>query len=191
MKDKYSSFSELKSSEVEGAYNIEFRELGTVVSLMAPHAGKIEPGTSEICRNVAGNDFTYYLFEGNKKSANRDLHITSSRFDEPEGLRIARSSQVVVTFHGQQGATQFINVGGLAEPLCKAVIDALNAAGFSASKHSNPSLQGCDENNICNQGISGKGIQLEISRALRDLLNKDAELMNLFSSALRRTLACL
>ena len=188
MADKYVSFAELKASEPEGSYRIEARSSGTVAALIAPHAGKIEPGTSEICRSVASSDLTYYLFEGRKSSNNRELHITSSHFDEPQAIVLAQSAQVVVTFHGQSGEDQFINVGGLAEQLSKAMISALNAVGFSASRHSNPMLQGLDVNNICNLGSSGQGIQLEISRALRDLLIQDNQAMARFSSTVRSVL---
>ena len=188
MADKFPNFAELKASEPESSYHIEVRVKGTAVALIAPHGGKIEPGTSEICRSVAGNDFTYYLFEGRKSSNNRDLHITSSRFDEPQALSIAGAALVVVTFHGQQGVDQFINVGGRAEVLCNAMIESLNSAGFSASRHKNPMLQGRDSNNICNRGSSRQGIQLEISRALREHLKKDRRAMNNFSEAVRSVL---
>jgi phage replication-related protein YjqB (UPF0714/DUF867 family) len=188
MPDKYTSFAELKASEPKGSYHIEVRSTGTEVALIAPHAGKIEPGTSEICRSVASGDLMYYLFEGCKSSNNRDLHITSSRFDEPQGVNVAQSAQVVVTFHGQNGEDHFVNVGGLADQLCESMIDALNVAGFSASRQSDPMLQGRDANNICNRGSSGQGVQLEISRALRDALIKDNHAMVCFSSTVRSVL---
>ena len=188
MPDKYASFVDLSTSEPEGSYHIEMRSTGTAVALIAPHAGKIEPGTSEICRSVAGDDLAYYLFEGCKSSNNRDLHITSSRFDEPQGVGIAQSAQVVVTFHGQIGEDHFVNVGGLAEQLCASMIVLLNAAGFSASRHSNPMLQGRDTNNICNRGSKGQGLQLEISQALRNTLTADDHAMARFSSTVRSAL---
>jgi phage replication-related protein YjqB (UPF0714/DUF867 family) len=188
MPDKYASFLDLSTSEPEGSYRIEMRATGTAVALIAPHAGNIEPGTSEICRSVAGDDLAYYLFEGCKSSNNRDLHITSSRFDEPQGVSIAQSASVVVTFHGQIGEDHFVNVGGLAEQLCTSMIVLLNAAGFSASRHSNPMLQGRDPNNICNRGSKGQGLQLEISRALRSTLTADERAMASFSSTVRSAL---
>lgn len=188
MADKYANFRELESSEPKEAYFIDDRSAGTKVALIAPHAGGIEPGTSEICRSVAGSDLTYYLFEGRKPINNRDLHITSANFDEPRGLVIAQSAQVVVTFHGQQGTEQFVNVGGLAEEHCNAMIQALNNANYPARKHGERRLQGRNENNICNRGQTGQGIQLEISRALRDLLTSDTQLMANFSSTVRSVL---
>ncbi|WP_431037519.1 poly-gamma-glutamate hydrolase family protein [Pseudomonas yamanorum] len=191
MSDKYSSYLDLSISEPEGSYRIEMRSIGTAVALIAPHAGKIELGTSEICRSVAGDEFSYYLFEGHKTSNNRDLHITSSRFDEPRGISIAQSAQLVVTFHGQIGENHFVNVGGLAEKVCDSIIEALNVADFSASRRDNPGLQGRDVNNICNRGAKGQGVQLEISRALRNALIEDDDKMARFSSAIKSVLIAL
>lgn len=188
MPDKYPSFVDLSTSEPENSYRVEIRSTGSAVALIAPHAGKIETGTSEICRSVAGDDLSYYLFEGCKLSNNRDLHLTSSRFDEPQGVGIAESAQVVVTFHGQTGEDHFVNVGGLAEQLCASMIVLLNAAGFSASRHSNPALQGRDKCNICNRGSKGQGLQLEISRGLRDTLTANNHAMTHFSSIIRSAL---
>lgn len=188
MSDKYVTFADLSTSEPDGAYRIVVRPKGSAVALIAPHAGKIELGTSEICRSVAGEDLTYYLFEGCKSSSNRHLHITSSRFDEPQGIDVAQSAQVVVTFHGQNGNKHFVNVGGLADQLCASLICHLKAAGFTASQHNDTSLQGRDKNNICNRGTKGQGLQLEISRGLRDALTTDKNAMARFSSAIRSAL---
>ena len=57
---------------------------------MAPHGGGIEPGTTEIAEAVAGHEHTFYSFSGVKARGNSVLHITSSRFDEPEGIAIAK-----------------------------------------------------------------------------------------------------
>jgi phage replication-related protein YjqB (UPF0714/DUF867 family) len=189
MSDKYANFEQLKASELNGSFRIEVRSLGTGVALIAPHAGKIELGTSEMCKSVASDDITYYLFEGQKTKGNQDLHITSSNFDEPKGMGIAKSAKVVVTFHGQRGTNYFVNVGGLAGSLCKSMIDALNAAGFPASKHSKLKLQGRNPNNICNRGSSGQGIQLEVSCALREFLIHNHHAMARFSSTVRAVLA--
>src|SRR5262245_31952236 len=185
MADKYSSFSQLASSEPEGSYKIEKRQLGSKTALIAPHGGKIEPGTSEICRTVARDDLTYYLFQGCKPNNNSDLHITSSRFDEPQGLEIAQSAAVVVTFHGQSGSEMFVNVGGLAKELGQFAIELLREAGYVATRNSNPRLQGLDQQNICNRGVSRKGLQLEISRGLRERLVAEKQDLFRFASIIR------
>ena len=109
MSDKYSSFSELSANEMPEAYRVVYEKRGTEVALIAPHAGKIEFLTSDICREVAQEDLTYYLFEGCKSKSNHDdLHITSTRFDEPNALAIAEDAEIVVTIHGQAGDTSFV-----------------------------------------------------------------------------------
>ncbi|MCW9028664.1 MAG: poly-gamma-glutamate hydrolase family protein [Kangiella sp.] len=188
MKDKYENFAQLNSSEPRGSYRIEVCQKESSVALIAPHAGKIEPGTSEICRYVAGDDLTYYLFEGLKSRNNQDLHITSSNFDEPQGLHIAQSAQVVVTFHGQAGSKHFVNVGGRAIDLCKNLIKLLVAEGYNARWQDHPALQGLASNNICNRGKRGEGIQLEISRGLRDLLVNDEASIAIFSATIKNAL---
>lgn len=190
MADKYMNFQQLLSSESRVSYRIELRQNGSSIALIAPHAGKIEPGTSEICRYIAGDDFTYYLFEGTKLNNNSDLHITSSRFDEPQGLAIAESARFVVTFHGQSGEGLFVNVGGLASDLCQAVIESLIKAGYYAERQANRSLQGLDKDNICNRGFSNQGVQLEISRGLRTKIISDMSEMNRFGFAIRSALQC-
>jgi len=42
--------------------------------------------TSTIAVAIAANDYCLYRFEGRKRRENRDLHVTSTHFDEPEGL---------------------------------------------------------------------------------------------------------
>jgi phage replication-related protein YjqB (UPF0714/DUF867 family) len=95
---------------------------------------------------------------------------------------------VVVTFHGQNGDEHFVKVGGLAGQLGVSLICHLKAAGFTASQHNDTNLQGRDKNNICNRGTKGQGLQLEISRGLRDALTTDKSAMARFSSAVRSTL---
>ena len=189
MPDKYANFLQLEAAEPVGAYRIEHVSRKTPLALIAPHAGKIEPGTSELCRAIAGGDRTYYLFEGCRPSNNTQLHITSTRFDEPQGLSTAKSARVVVTIHGQAGVDEFINVGGIEAAIGRVIIEGLRAEGYTASRHSKAALQGLDPANICNQGYSGRGIQLEISRGLRDKLVACAVEMERFAATIRASLA--
>lgn len=185
MPDKYGSFAQLDAVEPAGSYRIEHVPRKTLIALIAPHAGMIEPGTSEVCRAIAGSDRSYYVFEGCKPSNNCELHITSTRFDEPQGLSAARSARVVVTIHGQAGADEFVNVGGIAAALGHLIIERLRAEGFTASRHTDKALQGLNPANICNRGESGQGVQLEISRGLRDRLVASGVAMDRFAAAIR------
>ncbi len=73
-KDEYTKFEDLKKNET--LYEICFRERFSGVAVIAPHGGKIEPGTSEIARGIAGNEHTFYTFRGLRKDGNkRYLHI--------------------------------------------------------------------------------------------------------------------
>lgn len=182
--DIYSSYSELSKGEQESAYEVVAVQRHTSVAIIAPHGGGIESGTSEISKAIAADDLSYYLFEGKKPENNRTLHITSTNFDEPKGLEIVQSAQTVVAIHGMTGAEDVVAVGGLDETARDRVIEQLNDAGFRAVVAER--LAGRDKNNICNKGRSGKGVQLEISRSLRDKLTGDHELLKLFADAVRR-----
>lgn len=166
--DKYRDFAHLASFEREDR---DFRVCSThgawPVAVVAPHGGRIEPGTSEIAESLAAADFSLYLFEGLKPRGNRDLHITSSNFDEPRCLALLAACDRVLTVHGDDSDPPVVFVGGLDVPLRDGVAAALASAGFNVDRHANPRLQGRDPMNICNRGRSKAGVQLEISAGFR------------------------
>ncbi len=135
--------------------------------LVAPHGGAIEPGTSEVAVSVAEDWYSYYLFEGMRAHHNQALHITSVNFDEPTWLSLVRSAQIVVTIHGEKSSSEVIYIGGQHAAAIAAVRAALEPAGFQVREHEDVLLSGRDKRNICNKGICGKGVQLELSRGLR------------------------
>jgi len=165
--DKYPTFEALASAEPD-AYTVRVTNIGRSLVVVAPHGGGIEPGTSEVALAIAGDDFTCYLFEGLKPAANRDLHITSSRFDEPQCIELLRAASAAVTVHGEESADEVVFLGGLHTALLTSVRDALETNGFVVREHSNPQLQGRDPRNICNIGRLRAGIQLELSLGLRE-----------------------
>ena len=173
MADKYNSFNELSRNETSGvAFSISVRRARGSFAIVAPHGGGIEPGTSEIADAIAAKEFSYYAFEGLKiGSGNADLHITSTRFDEPMCLAVIGNSNVVLTIHGEEseaeGGAVAVFLGGLDDKLGTRVGTALEAKGFDVRRHPDPQLQGREPKNVCNRGTSGKGVQLELSRALR------------------------
>jgi phage replication-related protein YjqB (UPF0714/DUF867 family) len=138
--------------------------------VVAPHGGGIEPGTSEIAVAIAGEEVSYYAFEGLKSAGNSDLHITSTRFDEPMCLTLIAGSDVILTIHGEKSEEDGggVFVGGLDKTLGRRIGGELRAKGFVVGKHPDPELQGIEPNNLCNRGKSGKGVQLEISRSVRE-----------------------
>jgi len=50
--------------------------------------------------------------KGIKRKGNAVLHITSNRFDEPKGVRLAENAELVVSIHGYQGEDEVVFIGG-------------------------------------------------------------------------------
>jgi phage replication-related protein YjqB (UPF0714/DUF867 family) len=169
-RDKYRNFTILRRSEPTTAFRIYCRLRPSNVALIAPHGGRIERGTSAIAAAIAASDYCFYSFEGRKPARNRDLHITSTHFDEPHCLRLISRCDHVVAIHGCKGDEHVVYLGGRDLVLSIAIRDHLIAAGIMTGSHDNPNLQGTNLKNICNRGRRGKGVQLEITHGLRSSL---------------------
>ena len=169
MPDKYLNFEVLSRYEKNGVDFIISKDIRKVTStlLLSPHAGRIEPGISEIILSAARDDLSYYLFEGIKPQRNRELHITSPNFDEPDCLTLIRNSEKVVAIHGEHSEDEVIYVGGLDKQLREHLKNSFITYSFRAREHAKPGLQGISPKNICNRGKSGAGVQLELSKGLR------------------------
>ena len=171
-KDTYVNFLGLRQKEViDVDYRISICDRGSTVTVIAPHGGKIEPRTSYIARKIAKDEFNYYCFEGIKPLNNRSLHITSHNFDEPQALRLLTRSVTVVSIHACRDKETLVYPGGRDKDLIENIIVQINAAGIPVAD-SNPQYPGTNPHNVCNRGASGQGAQLEISRGLRDDLDK-------------------
>ena len=187
MGDTYCCYEALKQNEMEGRdYEVvtvtEYRNPEVVV--MAPHGGGIEPGTSLIADRIAGDDFVLYQFNGKKKKCNGTLHITSTRFDEPRAVALVEQAAVVLAVHGASGDGKFVMVGGRHADLVSAIEASLNGIGIRTPVPDG-SLAATKLTNICNRSGSSRGVQLEISRGLRDALLKDEYLREQFASDIR------
>jgi phage replication-related protein YjqB (UPF0714/DUF867 family) len=170
MADKYPNFDVLSRNETSGIdFGILVRLARKAFAIVAPHGGGIEPGTSEIADAIAAEEFSFYAFEGLKLSGNADLHITSTRFDEPMCLTLIGHSEVVLTIHGEEsdGDAAPVFTGGRDCELSHCLSMALRAEGFDVRQHPDPQLQGLEPDNVCNRGTTGRGVQLELSRSLR------------------------
>lgn len=166
MADTYENFEALRLAE-PNAYAISSQPTGSSVVIVTPHGGGIEAGTSEIVKAIAGGDLSYYVFEGIKSSGNWTLHITSTRFDEPQGIALMQSSDIVLTIHGEESDGEVVYLGGRLVEARDLVRSRLEKFGYSVQEHADPMLQGTDQRNICNIGKAGAGIQLELSQGLR------------------------
>jgi len=183
----YSSFQELADQGIEGRdYQIRIKVRDGPVLVMAPHGGKIEPGTTEIAEAIAESGYSFYSFEG--LTMERDLHIESHLFDEPRALKVVDKAEIVVTVHGQLNREdEFVMVGGLDLTLGSEIKHRLEAAGFKTFPPTE-GLRGTDPANICNRGKSKRGVQLEISRRIRDSLRVDQDRLQVFADAVRRAI---
>lgn len=166
LQGKYNSYRDLEENERQGKdYQILFRQGRSGIVVMAPHGGGIEPGTSEIAERVAGDEHAFYSFEGLKQGGSFDLHITSTLFDEPVGINIAKGSETIVAIHGCMGEESKIYIGGRHTILKDRIKGALAQADFWVQENS--TYPGMDPLNICNRSRRGRGVQLEISMGLR------------------------
>jgi phage replication-related protein YjqB (UPF0714/DUF867 family) len=183
--NKYGSYAELARCEVHGKdYRVRSIERPqSRVLIVAPHGGMIEVGTSEIASRVAGGEYNVFSFEGLKPhGANRDLHITSHRFDHPECVAMAARCDIVLTVHGCLGESR-IFVGGLDAELRARLVGRLAGAGFAVDAEGGK-YPGRHPLNICNRGSLKKGAQLEITYDLRSGGSRDA-----IAAAVRRAIA--
>ncbi len=170
-RDKYRSFRELALKQREGHdYRIRFENRHSRILVMTPHGGRIEPGTSEIVEAVSANDMSYYMFEGIRPKGNYALHIKSTGFDEPEAMELLRSCDIAVTFHGESSEVEMVYIGGRDKTLRPHLEKSLKEAGFETQANAKLGLAGISNDNICNRCLTNKGVQLELSRGLRESL---------------------
>lgn len=183
--DRYNSFIDLAASEqLDIDYRIRVVDRGSEAVILAPHGGWIEPKTSEIAEAISGAVFSYYAFESLKNAPHGHFHITSHRFDEPMALALINRSWTAIAIHGRRDeGNDAVWLGGRAIGLRDAIGTSLRGAGFMAEL--NERLPGLEESNICNRTQSGKGVQLELPRRLRNQLASDANLLRSFCDAVR------
>jgi phage replication-related protein YjqB (UPF0714/DUF867 family) len=185
--DRYASFAELSAAEPDG-FQVRCHRRPSAIAVIAPHGGKIEENTSVIAEAIADEQFSFYAFEGIKPGRNWTLHITSTRFDEPECLELLSRSRIVAAVHGLDARNgEFVCLGGEHAELKLRLVEALRTAGFDARADDDPAHAGASPRNICNR--FGPGVQLEISRPLRDRLLEGGEDLDEFATRVRSVLA--
>lgn len=167
--DQYPNFAALSLNQTEGTdYRIELVErTSSRVAVVAPHGGSIERRTSAIAAAIAGEEFNLYLFEGLDEAGSFEvLHITSHRFDEPRCLQLIDACHHVVAVHGCGGDDELVMLGGLDFELIALFADALEPVDVPVLTDDHP-YPGTNANNVCNRGRAARGVQLELTDALR------------------------
>lgn len=170
----FQSFAELARSYRENEdYRITLRpQEGAVTCIVAPHGGGIEPHTSEIASAIAGYEFSLYLFEGIRPTGNYEaLHLTSHFFDEPSCLQMLASCDDVLTIHGCNAKGEVVLIGGL-DNVLKSELQASIAQTGITCQIDGHAFPASNPDNICNRGRRSVGVQLELSKELRQSQNR-------------------
>ncbi|WP_198274893.1 poly-gamma-glutamate hydrolase family protein [Streptomyces javensis] len=164
----YTSYADLARHQIEGVdYQRTWRSSQCSSLLhLAIHGGGIEPGTSELSSAAAGTINDLYVLEALKPAGNGNLHITATRFDEPQALALVSAASHVISWHGAAGTDPATYVGGLDYALRDRIALALVQAGFTVQLAADD-LDGNDPANIANRSSRNMGVQLELTTAQR------------------------
>ena len=192
--DKYSSMSALLAAlPARGNYGIHAdRARRSRIKIFAPHGGCIEPCTEPIALAIAGERYDCFVFSGRRASGCfAVLHVTSTRYDEPQCLSMAEEAELALAIHGCEGGEAALYVGGGNEALAADLLAHLSAEGFPA-KQAPADMAGGDVRNFVNRARLN-GIQLELSAGFRKslypsfpkTLQRDALLLSRFVESVR------
>lgn len=190
--DLYTSNSDLYRNRTEGVdfgrrarrhevldSDLAQRSQVPLATVVAPHGGGIEPGTSELCLAIAGYHpatlaptggptYDYWLLEGLLSTNNDDLHVTTTHCDDAMALSLCAGARTALTLHGCSTAAAngmgAVLVGGRNAALRNLLIAQLSGAG-DATGH--PTLAGMAPENLTNRTLLGAGAQLEITTPVR------------------------
>ena len=94
-KKDYTSFHDLQSHEAEGRdFRIKSFDRNPQIAVMAIHGGNIEIGTGEVSLELGKQlGASTYVFEGLKAKDNRQLHVTSTLYDEPVAIDMVKKQR--------------------------------------------------------------------------------------------------
>jgi len=169
--DRYPNMAALfAATRRDRDYRVHQRAPDSEVVIVAPHGGCIEPGTFELADAIAASAYKFYCFEAMANG----LHVTSHHFDDPACLVLVQDSDHVITLHGCQDSETMaapdmtLSIGGRDRALGGLIQEEIEASGFSINDR--PEVAGVHPLNICNRGRRAMGVQLEITRSLRDRL---------------------
>ncbi len=196
-KDHYQNFSELSAKNVAGKdYKIEVLDRDSGILVMAFHGGFIEPGTTELAQAIAGEDLSYYGFEGlmdhetdESSYTSSLLHLTSTKFDEPILMKLAPAKEFCLAIHGFGGVEADFCVGG-------ANVDQRRQITETLSK-SSPDFKSCE---LCCNPFNGtslknpvnrclkRGVQIEISPRARKKIISDVKFRKHVAGIFRKAL---
>jgi phage replication-related protein YjqB (UPF0714/DUF867 family) len=164
--DLYPSVATLEEHEGNQSYQVHCLNRCSPVTIIAPHGGFIEPGTSALAARIAACRYNLFDFRGllsEQESAR--LHVTSTRFRHAHLDRLLADSSVAVSIHSM-GLRQYptIWLGGLNYALKQEVLEQLLRCNFDVNPDS-PMYRGESPLNVVNLARN-RGVQLELSGEL-------------------------
>src|SRR5262245_58074670 len=112
--DLYASLAALKEHVQEDSYRVRCLDRHSLVTIIAPHGGYIDAGTSAVARAVAGKRYNLFDFQGLQHERPWELHVTATRFRDPQLTALLDKSRFAMSIHcmGSTGE-ETIYLGGL------------------------------------------------------------------------------
>jgi phage replication-related protein YjqB (UPF0714/DUF867 family) len=167
--DVYPNIEALKRAmHRERDYRIRVIDRASSVTIVAPHGGFVDEGTSALARAVAGCNYNLFDFQGLRDVDAFQLHVTSTRFRDPQLGRLLLRSDFAVSLHGmgdEPGQESVIWLGGLNKGLKQLMQQALENEGFNVNP-APPRFRGEHPDNVVNLA-QFHGVQLELPLSLR------------------------
>lgn len=146
-------------------FRIKCTDRGSRATIVSPHGGFIEQGTSAIAAAIAAKSYNLFDFQALDSVLAQRLHVTSTKFRDPSLMRLLKVSEIAISIHGM--GTRFektIWLGGLNGELKALVHRALESEGFTVNPNS-PLYKGESRTNFVNLATK-QGVQLELSNEL-------------------------
>jgi phage replication-related protein YjqB (UPF0714/DUF867 family) len=189
--DVYRNYAELSQNEIDGVdYVVKTIKRNSPFLIFVPHGGNIEVGTSELGKEIAGNNSSLYTFEGltDKTDSGFRLHLNSRAFDEPQALEMMKHSLMIITIHGCLDRDNTVYVGGKNNYYADRIINKLKDNFNTSTAHPN-GYNGKHSDNICNRGKLKSGVQIEIPQDLRERLLSNNNLRSTFINSIREAIS--
>jgi phage replication-related protein YjqB (UPF0714/DUF867 family) len=163
--DKYSSLAALKEQLGTDVFRKRVCDRRSDITIIAPHGGFIEAGTSAIAKAIAGRRYNLFDFQGLQRENPLDLHVTATNFRDRQLSALLDKSTAAVSIHGM-GAQRHKDIwlGGLNRELKGMVLEQLRKRGFDVNPDS-PMYRGESPRNVVNLARN-QGVQLELSDEL-------------------------
>lgn len=163
--DFFSDLKSLKLSLKEGKdFDIKVVDRGSPVTVVSPHGGFIEFGTSQLARSLAEHGYNLFDFRGISRAGARRGHVTSTRFRDPRLMVLLNKSRVCVSFHRMRDRHDIAYLGGNNKSLKRLAALYLRRSGFNCDTDP-PRLKGKSTLNFVNLAEE-EGLQVEIPVSL-------------------------